>query len=207
MRRGSDYEWTNIHTLDSSNFTCGICGASLSANEGFSGWIQPPGFARLKQIIYICYNCGGPNFFDWQDNQYPAPKEERLTFSEPVTLISPKFVEIYNQAHSAESQGLKEIAGPGYGKALEFLVKDYLIKKLPTEEAAIKSMSLNDCIQKKLDNPKIKSLADKARDMRNDETHYERKNEASDINDLKKLIQATTSWIDLESYTAEVENK
>lgn len=128
-----------------------------------------------------------------------------MSFSDPIKLISPKFVEIYQQAHIAEMQGLNEIAGPGYGKALEFLVKDYLIKKLPEEEAAIKSLSLNDCIQQKLDNPKIKALADKARDLRNDETHYERKNEASDINDLKKLIQATSSWIDLESYTAEVE--
>jgi hypothetical protein len=204
MKRGSEYNWSSITTLDAEEFSCGYCGAKISSNEGYSGWKQIGPSLKMPIHIYVCHTCANPTFFDFRGEQTPKQKEKPVSFSEPVQQISPKFVEIYNQAHLAESQNLNEIAGPGYGKALEFLIKDYLIKKLPTEEATIKSLSLYNCIDQKLDNPKIKALADKARVVRNDETHYERKYEQSDVNDLKKLINATASWIDLESYTAEV---
>ncbi len=46
-------------------------------------------------------------------------------FSTEITSISKNFVTIFNQAKQAESLQLLEIAGPGYRKALEFLIKDY----------------------------------------------------------------------------------
>ena len=36
------------------------------------------------------------------------------------------FLTIYNQSLSAEDNNLDQIAGIGYRKALEFLIKDYL---------------------------------------------------------------------------------
>lgn len=39
-----------------------------------------------------------------------------------------KFISIYNQALTAEKNGLTEICGLGYRKSFEFLIKDYLLK-------------------------------------------------------------------------------
>ncbi len=203
MNRQTDYDWNHSTELPERSFVCGFCGKDITSRSGFTGWMRVGG-AQLRQDIYICHSCGQPNFISVADEQIPKYKVPKTTFSDAVTSISPRFIEIYKQSDTAEDEGLDEIAGPGYGKALEFLVKDYLIKNLPGEEAEIKSMSLYNCIHDKLDNPKIKALADRARVLRNDETHYERKYEESDITDLKKLINATVAWIELESFTAEV---
>ena len=38
----------------------------------------------------------------------------------------------------------------------------------------------------------------------NDETHYVRKWEGKDINDLKKLISMTIAWIEIEQLTVDL---
>jgi hypothetical protein len=45
-----------------------------------------------------------------------------------VISLSPNFYAIYNQAQKAEESGWILVAGPGYRKALEFLIKDYATK-------------------------------------------------------------------------------
>lgn len=42
-----------------------------------------------------------------------------------VEAVSPQFATIFSQASKAEAYGLDAIAGVGYRKALEFLIKDY----------------------------------------------------------------------------------
>ena len=55
-----------------------------------------------------------------------APKISKpAEFSSTIAGVSPSFIEIYNQAMTAESNGLTEIVGIGLRKSLEFLVKDY----------------------------------------------------------------------------------
>jgi hypothetical protein len=51
-----------------------------------------------------------------------------VEFSQIIRGISPDYCEIYNQAHKAEQANLELVAGPGYRKALEFLIKDYLLR-------------------------------------------------------------------------------
>lgn len=203
MNRGETYDWSNTIDLPERGFICGFCGSDVTSKTGFTGWFFFQG-EKIRQDIYICHKCSFPNFFDFADRQHPTYKVKLNIFSEAVQSISSRFIKVYQQAHTAEEDDLDEIAGPGYGKALEILVKDYLIKILPEDEELIKSLSLYNCIEQKLENSKIKALAKKATIIRNDETHYQRKYEESDINDLKKLINATASWIDLESYTSEV---
>lgn len=55
------------------------------------------------------------------------------------------------------------------------------------------------------DAPKVKSCATKAVWLGNDETHYERKWEDRDINDLKILIQLTLHHIESELLTEKFE--
>jgi len=53
----------------------------------------------------------------------------------------------------------------------------------------------------------IKSVAKRAVWLGNDETHYIRKWEGKDLNDLKKLIDLTVHWIEMEVLTASFEEE
>ncbi|GGB26904.1 hypothetical protein GCM10011409_00260 [Lentibacillus populi] len=86
------------------------------------------------------------------------------------------------------------ISGIGYRKAIEFLVKDYLIFLNPENKEKILKQQLSPCINM-LDNHNIKEIARRAAWLGNDETHYMRKWEDKDINDLKKLIEVTVYFI------------
>lgn len=43
----------------------------------------------------------------------------------------PDFASLYRQALAAEGYGLTDISGMGFRKALEFLVKEYAIRRFP----------------------------------------------------------------------------
>ena len=128
-------------------------------------------------------------------------------FSESINSISPQFVIIYNQAYASEQQGLFEICGVGYRKALEFLIKDYTISKNKEAKEKIEKALLNEVIKKYVDDIKIKSVATRAVWLGNDETHYLKKWEGKDLQDLKRLIELTVHWIEMETLTLEFEKE
>lgn len=129
-----------------------------------------------------------------------------VTFSRFITDISPKFSDIYNQANAAECANLDEIAGIGYRKSIEFLIKDYLcIGKTDAEQEVIKDKFLGKCISEDIDNKSLKIAAERAVWIGNDETHYIRKHTDKDITDLKRLINLTVRWIEMECMTKEAE--
>ncbi|MFW3167638.1 hypothetical protein WBQ28_24490 [Pseudomonas syringae pv. syringae] len=121
--------------------------------------------------------------------------------AEEVTEISPQFAEIYNQAFQAEAYGLGEVAGVGYRKSLEYLIKDYCTAQHPDKEEDIKKRPIAQVIEAFVSNENIKQCAKRAIWLGNDETHYVRKWEGKDIKDLKLLIQITASWIQQEVIT------
>lgn len=127
-------------------------------------------------------------------------------FSEIITSISPSFSEIYNQAYHAEQANLDQICGVGYRKALEFLIKDYLISKEEDDakKENIKNKFLNNCIQDDVQNDNIKNVAKRAVWLGNDETHYIRKWADKDVSHLKQLIDLTIKWIESEMETEQV---
>lgn len=116
-------------------------------------------------------------------------------FDDKIANLSPIFVETYNQALSAETYNLNQIAGMGYRKSLEFLIKDYCCSKYPNDAEEICKMLLAQCINKYVDDSKIKNLAKVSVWLGNDETHYIRKFENKDINDLKRFIDTTIYFI------------
>ena len=118
-------------------------------------------------------------------------------FSDALSALSPTFVNTYNQAQFAEAQGLTEICGIGYRRALEFLVKDYLIHLSPDEEDTIKAEFLGASI-KRINNDRIKVLAERSTWIGNDETHYVRKHEDFDYTDMKRFIIAMVRYIESE---------
>jgi len=102
--------------------------------------------------------------------------------------------------------GLDEIAGVGYRKALEFLIKDYCITENSDAEEEIKTKPLMQVINSYMDEaPKVKSCATKAVWLGNDETHYVRKWKDKEIKDLKILINLTIHHIEAEIMTAQFE--
>jgi hypothetical protein len=129
----------------------------------------------------------------------PTPQAHDL--STEIKETSPKFCDIYNEAYAAEQIGLGQIVGVGYRKALEFLIKDYLISLDQSHEEDIKKKPLGQCIRYNVTNENIKQVAERATWIGNDETHYVRKWENKDITDLKTLIDLTIYWIEAEIKT------
>lgn len=130
------------------------------------------------------------------------PAEE--AFDEVITSISPSFVNIYNQALAAEQYNLSDIGGVGYRKALEFLIKDYLINAKNKDRAEIEKEFLGACITKHIDNQQVKTVAERATWLGNDETHYTRVWEDKDVQDLKGLIRLVLYWVESEKNTEEL---
>ncbi|WP_410880492.1 hypothetical protein [Myroides sp. DW712] len=131
-------------------------------------------------------------------NQYNVSLE---SFSEEIESISKQFVSIYNQAYFAEQNGLFEICGVGFRKALEFLIKDYLIFNLPDKGEDIKKSTIANCIKTYIEDARLKSTASRAIWLGNDHTHYEKRWENKDLEDLKTLIKLTVNWIESELLT------
>lgn len=129
------------------------------------------------------------------------------SFAGTISNISQSFVLIYNQSYSAEQQKLFEICGVGYRKALEFLIKDYLIKENPDKKEDIEKTSLGKCIENYITDEKIKSVSKRAAWLGNDETHYIRKWEGKNLEDLKKLIELSVHWIEMEALTKSFEEE
>lgn len=120
----------------------------------------------------------------------------KISLPENIEKVSPQFVEIYTQATQAESEKLDQIAGVGYRKATEFLIKDYAIRNNSPDEDKIKSMFLGVVINEYLnDFPKLQSLAKASTWIGNDETHYVRRHEDKDINDMKAFILSAAQFI------------
>jgi hypothetical protein len=133
------------------------------------------------------------------DSVKPLGMPFKKEFSDILNDLSPNFIEIYNQSYVAEQLGLNHVCGVGYRKALEFLIKDYLMSMNPEEKhEGIKIKFLGNCIKDDIDNANIKKVAVRAVWLGNDETHYIRKWENKDISDLKTLIGLTIHYIESE---------
>ena len=131
---------------------------------------------------------------------YWKPEE----FPEIVNEISENFVVIYNQAKIAEDWGLDQICGAGYGRALEFLIKDYLIKENPKQKKKISDLRLYKCIEM-IKDAKVQSCAKRGWWLRHDETHYQKIWKDKDVSHLKELIRLVVNWIESSEITKKYE--
>ncbi len=171
---------------------------------------------RFLEIIFKCPNLNCLQSFigsyhhsygDYYDFQHCNIGE--LIFkniSEEIVSISPEFVKIYNESYFAEQYNLNQICGVGYRKALEFLIKDYLIRNNPDKADSIAKKFLGNCIKEDVSDPKVRKVAERAIWLGNDETHYVRIWESQSLEDLKKLISLTLHWIEMEELTNSFEN-
>jgi hypothetical protein len=176
-------------------------------------------YDSVLQVVYVCPNDQCQELFiayftypSYQNDPNGAayrlmtsrPVAPRtISFSQFVQDTSPAFCNIYNEAHTAEELHLTQVCGVCYRKALEFLIKDYLIKISPDNEAGIKSTYLGPCINNYVTDEKTKQVAKRATWLGNDETHYERRWIGKDLAALKSLIDLVIHWIEAEHLTNE----
>lgn len=119
-------------------------------------------------------------------------------FADSISAKFPNFINIYNQALNAENESLNDIAGMGFRKALEFLIKDYAIFRNPEKEDEISKMSLSSCINTYIDNPKLVTLSKASSWLGNDQVHYFKKHDDYDTVHLKSYIEAIAYYISCE---------
>lgn len=216
--RSNFYIDSNLNNLFEHNepSICPICGHAIKPVQ-IIGKLYSEDQGRQRIVfLYLCQSCY--NAFICQYNDVSSEFSPSLSknifksdhapiigpikfkvadFEEIITKTSPSFVKIYNQALEAENLNLDEIAGIGYRKALEFLIKDFLISKSPDDKEKIEKSMLGLCVNNYIDNPQLKTAASRAVWLGNDQTHYIQKFTDRDINDLKKLIRLTVHWISM----------
>jgi hypothetical protein len=196
-----------VKTIDRTPDICPFCHTAIHAIPLFGH--------KNDDIFEVSFHC--PNYscnrsfvgyYDWRGTYTATFRNKtsfgfgiRRAFPQALKDISPQFEVIYNQALIAEHQVLLEICGVGYRKALEFLIKDYAIKNNIEKKDHIEKLLLGQVIEKYVSDDKIKNVAKRAVWLGNDETHYIRKWEGKNLSDLKKLIDLTVHWIEMEELT------
>lgn len=198
---------------------CPICKTSIKPIQQYSRiFDRQDTHEKILSITFFCNKCynsfiaqyskeyNNTTPYKFSNLDFLAPnKIENKQFDKFISDLSPTFIKIYNQSLEAEHYGLDEIAGIGYRKSLEFLIKDFLIIHEHKDENKVKSTALGCCIDTMVDNNQLKIAASRATWLGNDQTHYEQKYTNNDINDLKRLINLSVHWISMIYLTDEAE--
>ncbi len=202
---------------------CPICKHSLKPTVLHKALVPDNNSVLSLYVMYLCSHCYQPFICKFSDLKrssdtlkpytfdssvltLKAPNTfHKKTFEDCINNVSPSFVKIYNQSLEAEHHSLDEVAGIGYRKAFEFLIKDFLINHEHIESSKVTPTSLGTCINTMIDNPQLKTVASRATWLGNDQTHYEQKYTDKDITDLKRLIDLSVHWISLICLTDEAE--
>ena len=199
----------NVHNIDRNPDECPYCHHAISASfvdainvdsdKGIDAAYRCPKHDCLRLFVAV-FSKVRVSAVDYSDHYvfrvaFPA-NPVAPSVPEEVAKVSPQFVEIFTQASKAEAFGLEAVAGVGYRKALEFLVKDYCVTKSPDKEDDVKKRPLGQVIDVYVDNENIKQCAKRAVWLGNDETHYVRTWIEKDVRDLKLLIKLTVGWIE-----------
>jgi hypothetical protein len=210
--------------------TCPVCHRGIAVKETAQAFIagvtRDSEWTGSLEILYRCprQECGRAflaiyrqtiqNMDDrnWFFLEHLAPSESfPPEVEEPIRKVSPSFVNIYGQALEAERLRLDQVCGGGFRRAVEFLIKDYLIQKQPNDAESIKKAFLGVCIENYVTDVNVKKCAQRATWLGNDETHYQRKYDQHDIENLKELIRLTMYWMGseilTEKYNAELKKK
>jgi hypothetical protein len=201
-------------TYDMNPDRCPLCHHALDPKIPGSVAIlrngDPDTMGTILEIVYQCTRrtCSGIFIGRFTKTAlagrvhgtFQLRKTAPTNFVEPdvaneIREVSPEFVTIFSQASAAAASELNQIAGCGYRRALEFLIKDYCISKDESAREAIQKELLGTTIKNRVSDPNVKQCAKRATWLGNDETHYVKKWEDKDITDLKTLIELTMNWI------------
>ena len=206
---------TENHDISALPDSCPVCHASVTVDPKIA-FFNPYSSTNRVQVVFWCPNnkCraafvgiySGYSGTLYLESLLPI-EPQTYEFTRIISELSPDFVELYDQAYAAEQVKLSDICGCGYRKALEFLVKDYVLSVTSEDEEKekIKDESLAHIISKRVQNSNIKEVAKRATWLGNDETHYVRKWTSKVLKDLKELINLVVNWIEMEIRTKQLQ--
>lgn len=117
---------------------------------------------------------------------YPSIGGEEI--SKTIENFSPKFVNIYKQAVTAEQLNHIELAATGYRMALEILSKEFAIFMNPEKEDQIKSATLNNCLQEYYSDVSLSVAGHVVRILGNDYVHYIQKHPDVGFDEIKYFM-------------------
>ena len=147
--------------------TCPICNLLMTVNS--NGVTSHPSTGEL-QAAFLCTNADCRSYFIgyyrgtgnegiFELRRLEPPNLTQPTFPEFVKEISPQFIEIYRQAHEARERGLDHVAGPGYRKAFEFLIKDYAKSIDISKSDEIDQAFAGDVVNKFISDVRVQAVA------------------------------------------------
>lgn len=176
---------------------CPVCGRGTALEPQFFNQ-GPNGLLYVFRCSHRDCRCIFAYFLNRNSNKVTSvPINDRFEgITQEALNISPAFKEIYFQSSSADQLNYSELDGMGYRRALEYLVKDYLLSFQLTDKSKedVYHMSLSDAI-KLLDNDELKNLAKASSWLGNDYSHTEIKWDDYGMEDLKSFIKAFASFI------------
>ncbi|KEZ51344.1 DUF4145 domain-containing protein [Metabacillus indicus] len=152
----------------------------------------------LNVLLHKCPDC--EKFFVTLHKRYKEnnqeleyisvyPNQKKVQFHDLIEKISPRFIDVYNQAYTAEQQNHLDVAGAGYRLALEILIKDFAINALHEDPKVVKRKSLSNALKDYLDEQEALTSADVVRILGNDYVHYEQKHEGVEFTELKWYLE------------------
>ena len=195
----------NIHTAENPNI-CPHCHVANEPRELFKWFDKKEDkllstwecrFNQCGRTFVVSHINDNNGFYKIERNLNGLPKgpiwpEPILNLKDGRTIdteeeTDSKFIKTYLQSLEAESNGYDEIAGMGFRKAIEYLVKDWSIQTNPTEKEKILGLWLSSIIKRYFSGD-LKEILERASWLGNDQTHYNKLFEDYNIDHLKELI-------------------
>jgi hypothetical protein len=176
--------------------------ASIDIDEGSGEFVAGvPVGCPLCDKAYVAEYYGEP--YSWREDEdyleflrtVPAA-EPQVAVSDALAKVSPNFAKVYDEAVAAQVSGLEDLSAAGYRRALEFLVKDYLISRDPSQRETFERMPLARAIRDHIDDPDIREIARNATVIANDFVHAHRYS-GREVTELRALINLVWRWIEL----------
>lgn len=185
---------------------CPFCGYGTDSPPVEKGLYQHDKNKNLMILSHKCNHCNKifNSFYSIDTNSKTARYESAVPTvtskpyeNERINSISPRFIDMYNQALRADFNGDIELAAFGMRAALEILIKDYAIVVLGKPEEEVTKASLFNCIGDYLNSPDLLSAADVVRILGNDYAHSEKKHPEYNYEVLKDYMDIFISLIDV----------
>lgn len=190
--KGIQAEVLHLHTEDYDGTTyidvlgkCPICKRIFWAKYNYEHLFDPLGFPQ-----------------SYTPATYYPQNLKHTTFDKEISIISPDFINQYNQAENVEQLGMLDICGLVYRRAFEYLIKDFAVALNPeNQDAILLDNKLSNVITNRLPEKygigEIKEIANRAWWLGNDYAHYTKHYVDKDISDLKECIDITQHYITL----------
>jgi hypothetical protein len=194
---------------------CPYCNKGIDVRVK-GAWIHADSFeyGNIASVLFQCpkQNCRSTfvGYYESKDHPFARFRCTEIVGGNPILkehsklIIDsfPRYVGIYQQSEVGLSKKLEEIAGMGFRKALEFLVRDFLNLKNQESKEALESIGatkeLGALLENFIESTRIKELAKRAAWLGNDEAHYFRRWEEKDVNDLILLVNLVEQYIDMD---------